>query len=375
LQGGTLTNTGTITGGAGGSGNEGHVGAAGTGIYISGATLITSGTIGGGAGHPAANAVSFGSTAGTLVIDPGAVFNGLVVASTSAPDTLVLGGTTAATLTGLGTAFTKFATLDVQSHADWSLTGSNTLGTGTVLAAGTLTVGTGSLLAAGLTLDGGSIGASGAGEIVIGASARGAQAGALTVQSAAIATGAGTITGAVLDDGALNAMGGKLTVDGALSGTGTATIESGATLLASGAVSGVTLDFAAAGTLALGSLTSVTSTISGFGTGDVVTAENLKATTLTYSGGTLTLENGSQAVGQLLFSGSYTTADFTLKSIAHGGTEILYQAAGAADFSGLTGAVAPPHAMAADGVLGGISGAWDHTMPAWSALLLHPGRL
>jgi hypothetical protein len=77
----------------------------------------------------------------------------------------------------------------------------------------------------------------------------------------------------------------------------------------------------------------------------------------------------------LLFSGSYTTADFTLKSIAHGGTEILYQAAGAADFSGLTGAVAPPHAMAADGVLGGISGAWDHTMPAWSALLLHPGRL
>ena len=40
--------------------------------------------------------------------------------------------------------------------------------------------------------------------------------------------------------------------------------------------------------------------------------QKLVATTFTYMGGTLTLENGSTVVGQLLFSGTYTPAEFAL---------------------------------------------------------------
>ncbi len=126
--GGMATNDGTVTGGGGGSGEGGGAGAAG--VFLDGGTLINAGTIAGGAGGSggfdngaAGDAVQFGSAAGTLVVDPGAVFNGLVVATTGAGDVLQLAGTAPATLEGIGTEFNNFSTLTFDQGADWTVAG------------------------------------------------------------------------------------------------------------------------------------------------------------------------------------------------------------------------------------------------------------
>ncbi len=133
-NGGTLTNTGTIEGGNGGKSSTGSGGNGGAGVYISGGTLVNAGTISGGTGGTgeigngaAGYAVQFGAAVGTLVIDPGAVFNGVVLADASVPDVLELGGTTAATLTGLGTNFVGFYNVVVAAKAYWTLGGTSSV--------------------------------------------------------------------------------------------------------------------------------------------------------------------------------------------------------------------------------------------------------
>ncbi len=87
--------------------------------------MTHAGTIRGSGG----TAVLFGGAASNrLVVDPGAVFNGKVIGSTSASNALELaaGGSTGA-LTGLGASFSNFGTVTVDSGAAWELTGSNTL--------------------------------------------------------------------------------------------------------------------------------------------------------------------------------------------------------------------------------------------------------
>jgi hypothetical protein len=129
---GTLTNAGTITGGSGGDGYAliGSVagGAGGAGVLLNAGMLITSGTISGGAGGTgtttgaAGDAVQFGSAASTLVVDPGAVFNGHVVANASVNDVLELSGTHAGgTAIQLGTEFTNFSTLTFLPGAVWTV--------------------------------------------------------------------------------------------------------------------------------------------------------------------------------------------------------------------------------------------------------------
>jgi hypothetical protein len=126
LLAGTLTNTGTIFGGTGGHSTAGAGGAGGAGVLLSGATLTTSGTIAGGAeGRGSTNgamgdAVKFGA-AGTLNVDPGAVFNGLVVANASVNDLLALSGTqSGGTTITLGTQFKNFSTLVFGPGAKWT---------------------------------------------------------------------------------------------------------------------------------------------------------------------------------------------------------------------------------------------------------------
>ncbi len=132
LFGGVMKNTGTITGGAGGYGVY-QGGAGGVGVYINGGTMVSSGTISGGAGGhggtingAAGVAVQFGAAASTLIIDPGAKFEGAIVANSAARDTLVLGGTANGQLSGFGTSITGFSTIDEAAHAHWILTGNMT---------------------------------------------------------------------------------------------------------------------------------------------------------------------------------------------------------------------------------------------------------
>jgi autotransporter passenger strand-loop-strand repeat protein len=142
LHGGTLTNTGTITGGAGGNGYQ-QAGFGGVGAFLNGGTLITSGTIGGGeAGFygrtPSglkSDAVDFGTLAATLVVNPGAVFSGVVLANKAAADVLKLGGSTSKALAGVGTEFQQFKHISFATGAVRTLEGNITgLANGTTIA-------------------------------------------------------------------------------------------------------------------------------------------------------------------------------------------------------------------------------------------------
>jgi hypothetical protein len=130
LKGGALTNSGSIAGGAGGISGQGPGGTGGAGVYLDGGTLTTSGAISFGLGGAAyggstaganGDAVRFGAAVGTLIVDPGAVFTGQVAANSAVNDTLELAGASDSTLTGFGSQFTGFSTLDFASGAAWTV--------------------------------------------------------------------------------------------------------------------------------------------------------------------------------------------------------------------------------------------------------------
>jgi hypothetical protein len=238
LLSGTLVNTGTIQGGAGGYGDATYsiaAGSGGAGVYLGGGTLVTSGAIAGGAGGvllggsqngAAGDAVGFGAKAATLILKPGATFGGAVAANSAVNDVLELSGTTAATLSGLGTQFSGFSSLLETTGAQWTLSGQNSF-------AGALTID-------GALTDAGTLAISG---VVSGP-------GTLVVAAGGTVSGTGTISVPLIDHGLVEAAGGILVESGAVSGTGTLAAEAGATLdIARSGTLGGTL--AGAGTIAL----------------------------------------------------------------------------------------------------------------------------
>jgi Bacterial Ig domain len=70
-----------------------------------------------------------------------------------------------------------------------------------------------------------------------------------------------------------------------------------------------------------------TGTIAGFSAGDTLDLIGRAATGVTYAGGVLTVQNGGTVVAALNLAGSYTTADFSIGSDGHGGTDIGIAAA------------------------------------------------
>ncbi len=127
-SGDVITNTGVITGGNGAKedrfqGEQNLPGANGAGVYLNGGTLINAGTIAGGTYAGQGNAVSFGATAATLVVENGAVFNGNIVANSAVADVLAFAGSSSTKFSGIGTSAYNFNHISFASGAAWTVEG------------------------------------------------------------------------------------------------------------------------------------------------------------------------------------------------------------------------------------------------------------
>ncbi len=337
---GLLINAGTITGGAGGQ----NGGQGGAGVYLDGGTLVTSGLISGGVGATAGlagDAVQFGSQASMLELQTSAAFAGVVAANANVNDTLLLAGTSGTgTLAGLGSAFTGFDNVVVHDGANWVLGGTNTLSSGTllkvdgalavtgtlydtamvqVLAEGSLQV-SGLVHAGSMTLEGGTVSESGSGALVVGNG--NAEAGALVVANGGYLYGSGTVNGPINDAGTIDANG-RLNLNGAVSGTGSLIVDAGGIVLANSSFNVAVVDFTGGSKqlLSLSNPISFQGVIDGFNTGDRIALGSMAATGLNFADGVLTVYNGSTVAdtmnfSSIDFSGDYTTADFALVGAA-----------------------------------------------------------
>ena len=192
--GSTVFNAGTIAATGGSSAGIRLTDASG-----GGSTVTNAGTIVGGAA-----AILFGPGNDRLIIDPGAVFGGIVDGG-GGTNTIELGaGGSAGTLTGLGSQYLNFTSFAVDAGARWTIAGLSTLANGNVLTIGagstltlagtltdqgTLVVGTGALFAAPLLVDAGGS-AEFQGPVAAGASIAFGAGGTLRIDDLASAPGA-----------------------------------------------------------------------------------------------------------------------------------------------------------------------------------------
>ncbi len=158
--------------------------------------------------------------------------------------------------------------------------------------------------------------------------------GAATIANAGVieATGAGgtVVMSAVANTGTLGAIGGNLTVNGAVTGSGIARIN-GATANFSGAFN-QNVVFGTSGTLELAHSTAYSGVVSGFSKTSTTAldlddiAYSAGTTTATFSGtaasGVLTVTDGTHTA-MIKLSGDYTASSFTVSSDGHGGTTIV----------------------------------------------------
>ncbi|MPZ38779.1 MAG: autotransporter outer membrane beta-barrel domain-containing protein [Rhizobiales bacterium] len=186
LSGGTLTNKGTITGGAGG----------GIGVELSGGTLTNEGTITGGAydssgagsglgiassdvtivnsgmisrGFADANAITFTGGMNRLELRAGSVINGVVDATAGTSNTLTLGGSANSSFNvaqiGPTEQYRGFQAFEKTGASTWTLTGTSseimpwTINAGTLavngaIASSTVTINNGGMLAGNGTVGG-----------------------------------------------------------------------------------------------------------------------------------------------------------------------------------------------------------------------------
>ncbi len=148
--GGTVFNTGTIHGGQYGIAayqtgvidNQGLITGNVAGIYIGGdfvnvTTIENGGTIIGTSGV----AIIINHSPADVIVDAGAVFDGTVNADGAAADMLELSSSaTTGTISGIGTSFTGFSTIEIDNGASWVISG-NSAG----LASGQTIIGNGTI--------------------------------------------------------------------------------------------------------------------------------------------------------------------------------------------------------------------------------------
>ena len=252
----TVSNLGMITG----SGSNG----VGVELAFSGSVLTNGGTISGGGGA----AVRFAGGNNRLTADPGAVFLGLVEGGDGVGDLLELAaGAATGTIGGVGSSFTGFESVDVDSAAVWLLTGSNTLGAGTTLSnAGTIDIG------------------------------------------AALSLGGSVVNDGVIDIDA----GGRLTLANGADGAGSITFDE------------------PGGTLQIDGTTMPLNPIGGFASGDAIDLRGLAFTlqaSYSFDGSTLSVTSGG-VTEVLTLTGLGAGTPFTLGADGAGGTLIEIEDAG-----------------------------------------------
>jgi fibronectin-binding autotransporter adhesin len=149
----------------------------------------------------------------------------------------------------------------------------------------------------------------------------------LSIDAGQSISGFGTVqTGGLINAGAVQASGGTMTFAGSVTGTGVLQISNGATLSLDGAVgSGQKLAFnAASENVILGSAATFAGVVAGFISGDKIDLSSIVASSLSYSGQTLTVHESGGASIALKFAGAYTLANFANASDGHGGTFITH---------------------------------------------------
>jgi hypothetical protein len=356
-----LQNSGTITGGAGGGygvyladggtlSNQGMIlggnGAiTGVGVDLVGAqAFVNSGTIEGALGDYSPNYTGhqYNGGAGAYVGATAASNSGLILGGDGGDATYNMGGNGGVGITiAFGTTFTNTGTIISGTGGDSGFSVGGNGGTAVVLNGSTL-IDSGTIVSGGGGGGGKGDGKDGIAiqfgsaaatlEISPTAAFKGAIEANYAVNDKLVLEGesAGTLTGfstiisgfTTIDEEAH----GHWTLVGAITGDGSLNMGKNATLDLNGGVSIATLSFSADGndTLDIAKSTPLTSTLAGFGFGDVISLAGVEATSLTYIGHTLSLlgANGS-IVDTLAFEGKYKQADFSLKA-THGGTEVLF---------------------------------------------------
>jgi hypothetical protein len=155
------------------------------------------------------------------------------------------------------------------------------------------------------------------------------------VSDVAVATtnsGSVSVNQGLLEFGSTVANAGKMTATGsvleltrAVSGVGKLDIGTGGVMdILGGKDSGQTVDFLGTGSLKLGSAGVFAGHISDFKGSDLIDLMSTPATSKSFSGGVLTVMDGSIAVAHLHFNGSYSSSSFGLASDGHGGTLVKF---------------------------------------------------
>ena len=313
----TITGTASLLQSSG----EFVIGNAGSGkLTISAGAVVNNGLPPGGSGESAVIGEASGGS-GTVVVtgtnslwgigsnliigDAGTGLLAIGVGGTVSAASLQMGvsGMGAINVTGAG------AELSIRGNATFGGTAKATvaIGSGGLVAVG----GTAEIKDSGMTLSGGELSVTKT----------------LTVDAAQLIKGYGTVAASgIINAATVQSNGGTLSFIGGITGTGKFQILAGSTLsLGSSVAAGQEAIFeSATSKLVLGTPASFAGTLDAFVKGDTIDLSSVIASSLTYSGQTLTVHESGGAALALKFAGTYTQSSFGMTSDGHSGTFITH---------------------------------------------------